>query len=312
MLVFVVIVTSAYLRLAQAGLGCADWPACYGASQLGQVGQTPLLIAIMRVAHRIAASAVAFAVIVIAVVSFGALRHERRRSGLAALLVALTVFLAVLGVITPGAQFPAVVLGNLLGGMVLLAVMAWLLLDASSTRPASGVVSPVLAAGAVILALQIALGAAVSANFAGASCPSLPGCSSGWEIAAKTMALLDPWRVPSALQGAALVDDAARGGLHMLHRLGAAVVTIYWCGVALLVIRRGITVARNVYWVAAVLVAQAAIGAAAVASNLPLWLAVLHNAVAAVAVLAATTALFHSRFSVEASVSAACQIEISK
>ena len=64
-LTFAVIVASAWLRLAQVGLGCADWPACYGASAMDKLGPAPLLFTIMRVTHRIAASAVGFVVTLI-------------------------------------------------------------------------------------------------------------------------------------------------------------------------------------------------------------------------------------------------------
>jgi cytochrome c oxidase assembly protein subunit 15 len=312
-LTFAVIVASAYLRLAQVGLGCADWPACYGASAMDKGGPAPLLFTIMRVTHRIAASAVGFVVIVIAAVSLGRLRRELECSRLAGVLVALTLFLAVLGTATPGAQRPAVTLGNLLGGMALLAAMEWLrrVTQEAPCRARFGA-SPVLMIGIALLVLQITLGALVSGNYAGASCASFPGCSGAWEMSGTTVSLLDPWRLPAPLSGTALIDDPARAGLQMLHRFSAAVVAIWWCGVALIAIRRRTRAAASASWAAAVLLTQCALGAAAVISGMPLWLAVAHNACAALMVLAVTATIFQSRCSDDARVSAACQMVISK
>ena len=312
-LTFAVIVASAWLRLAQAGLGCADWPACYGASAMDKVGPAPLLFTIMRVTHRIAASAVGFVVIVIAAVSFGRLRREIGCTTLAGLIVALTLFLAVLGTVTPGAQLPAVTLGNLLGGMALLAAMAWLnLVTRGAPCRARFAAGPAHMLGIALLALQLTLGALVSANYAGASCPSFPGCSGAWEMSGTTISLLDPWRLPAPLSGTALIGDPARAGLQMLHRFSAAAVVIWWCGLALIALRRRTRVAASASWVAAVLLTQCALGAAAVISGMPLGLAVAHNACAALTVLAVTATVFQSRCSDDARVSAACQMVISK
>ena len=312
-LTFAVIVASAWLRLAQAGLGCVDWPTCYGAAVTVKVEQSSLPFAIMRITHRIAASLVGFLVIVIAAVSLGRMRRELGCARLAGVIVALTLFLAVLGTATPGAQLPAVTLGNLLGGMALVAAMEWLRLATfEAPSRARFAARPVLMIGIALLALQLTLGALVSANYAGASCASFPGCSGAWELSGTTVSLLDPWRLPAPLAGTALIDDPARAGLQMLHRFSAAVVAIWWCGVALIALRSRTRVAASASWVAAVLLTQCALGAAAVISGMPLGLAVAHNACAALTVLAVTATVFQSRCSDDASVSAACQMVTSK
>jgi cytochrome c oxidase assembly protein subunit 15 len=311
-LTFVVVATSAYLRLAQAGLGCADWPACYGVP-LAQGDPPTQQVALMRAIHRIAAAAVGFVVILVAAVSFSGLRRDLGERSLALALGILTVFLALLGAATPGAQLPAVTLGNLLGGMLMLAAFQWL---RESARAAAGharrPVNGGLLVGAALLALQIALGALVSATRSGASCPGLPGCGGGWEMSPMTLALLDPWQLPSPLQGTALIEDPARAGLHMLHRMVAALVVIYWCAMAVLARAQRSPTATAARRVALLLLVQCGVGAAAVAFSLPLWLAVAHNALAALAVLAVASSMYQSRCSDEASVSAACQIVISK
>lgn len=312
-LTFAVIVASAWLRLAQAGLGCVDWPTCYGAAVTVKVEQSSLPFAIMRITHRIAASLVGFLVIVIAAVSLGRMRSELGCARLAGVIVALTLFLAVLGTATPGAQLPAVTLGNLLGGMALVAAMEWLRLATfEAPSRARFAARPVLMIGIALLALQLTLGALVSANYAGASCASFPGCGGAWEMSGAMARLLDPWQLPPPVQGAALIDDPARAGLHMLHRFAAALVVIWWCAVALAALRRKSPGAAAASWAAGVLLVQGALGAGAVMSGLPLGLAVAHNACAAAAVLAATRTVFQARFSDEARVSAACQMVTSK
>ncbi len=307
-LMYLVIVASAFLRLAQDGLGCADWPACYGAiaPQAPGGGEVPVLEMVMRVVHRIAAAGVGFAVIVIAVLCFRG-GGDRRRKWLAGALLGLTVFLAVLGRATPGAVLPAVTLGNLLGGLLMLGLLWRLRLGVAGAArvPASGWVR----LGLVLLALQIALGASVSAFHAAASCATLPACHGEWLPSGGTVAALDPTRPRPALAGTSLAAEPARAALHMAHRFTAVLVLGYW-GVLAMVRVRAAGGAATVL-TAGLLLAQGVTGAATVWLAVPLAAAVLHNALAALAVLAAVSASY-SRLAEAASVSAACQMVISK
>jgi len=108
-------------------------------------------------------------------------------------LLALTLFLAVLGRATPGSQRPAVTLGNVLGGLTMLGLFWWLQLETSAPRHtgAPGLL-PAGVLGMMLLAMQFSLGTLVSANHASVACTSFPGCNAvaataGWEFAA-----LDP------------------------------------------------------------------------------------------------------------------------
>ncbi len=315
-LVFAVIVASAYLRLTQSGLGCADWPACYGAapSLANPVAEPPLLIGVIRVTHRISAAAVGFVVIVITVVCFGAARRSFKRRLVAGLLLGLTLFLALLGTATPGAQLPAVTLGNLLGGMALLGLFWWLRHEGVSAPPAprAPVPAPWTWFGLALLAVQIALGGLVSARFAALACTTFPDCNGAWWPPQATLALLDPSRVPDALPAVALIADPARQALHMTHRFGALIVFGYWAALAAIALRSRRASASRVVLTAVLLAIQIALGAFAVLLELPLVLAIAHNALAALVILAAVSAVFQSRPADAASVSAACQIVTSK
>lgn len=170
------------------------------------------VVGVVRGAHRLTASA---ALLVIVAMLWSALRRPARRwprAALPAALLALALALAVLGLATPGAKLPAVTLGNLLGGWLMLA-LAWRL---AAPAPARGVGS-LAAVAAVLVLAQAALGVMGGASFAGAGCGGLGDClqradGGGWPLWA-----LDPWREP----GGALAAATAR----MLH-VGAAVLLL--------------------------------------------------------------------------------------
>lgn len=119
-LIYVVIVSGAFLRLLEDGLGCPDWPACYAAPPPA-AADSPVVARTMRVVHRVAAAGVGFGVILIALLVFRAPGHVRRKRLTAGLVALTVVFLAALGRATAGAVPPAVTLGNLLGGLLMLA-----------------------------------------------------------------------------------------------------------------------------------------------------------------------------------------------
>ncbi len=213
---------SAYLRLDKAGFGCADWPQCYGQSlrQLQQgvavSAEVQTATAAARLTHRVAAGTALLLVLLMVTVCFG--RPVLRAEGAMALaLLALALFLAVLGRWSSAARVPAVTLGNLLGGFAMLALcsrlaVAGLALDGSvRTLRLRGWV---LVAACLLLA-QLALGGVVSASFAGLSCGAWADCiqaarTIGWDT-------LNPWREPVL---AALPPVNTDGALaHAPHRL---------------------------------------------------------------------------------------------
>ena len=202
-LVFVVIVASAYLRLTQAGLGCADWPACYGAATT----EADPLASLVRGTHRVAASAVGFLVVLITVVCWSLGRQRPAQALVAALLAALTVLLALLGRASTGTHLPAVTLGNLLGGVTMLALLWWLRLQVTVTATApkaDRVIAMWAGVGLVLLVAQISLGALVSANYALTSCTTFPDCNGAWWPRDWPLAAFDPWREANPPSAAAL------------------------------------------------------------------------------------------------------------
>lgn len=280
-LVLAVTSLSAFLRQTKAGLGCAQWPACYGQGlrqsqqgiEAGADAQTASAAA--RLVHRIAASLALLLVITMLMVCFGA-RPLLPREGLLALgLLGLALFLAVLGFWSRAARLPAVAMGNLLGGFLMFALCVRL---AGARAPAlpRWLRAGCLAAAALLL-LQAALGGLVSASYAGLSCSGWGGCDLAETLRAGDLGSLDPWREP-VLNDAAPASPA--GALpHSLHRHAGLVLPALVLPLALLVLRHGRR--RSAAVLALLLVAQVALGLALAALALPLGLALLHNLLAA-------------------------------
>ena len=129
-LVTIVVIVSAYLRLAGSGLGCAEWPACYALIR-SQGGTTALAAAHLvppwaTVTHRLAASTLGLLVLGIVAAALRRRREPGQSLAIPFALLALTVFLSLLGYRTPSPLAPWVALSNLLGGMAMLAMLWWL------------------------------------------------------------------------------------------------------------------------------------------------------------------------------------------
>lgn len=310
-LVFVVVVTSAFLRLVRAGVGCEDWPQCYGVPLTVATASVARLVPWTQVTHLFAAAGVGMLALVTLAL---ALKKPRRRevAVAAALIGALTVFLAVLGRIMPGSLLPAVTLGNVLGGMTLFALFGWLRFDCAAPSRASDcrVLSVAAGVGLALLAVQIALGTVLSANFAARACTGLAEC--GVAPAEWNFAAFNPWRVPDAPSATAAADTARRT-LHMAHRWGGSLVALYFLGLAALLWRARAGTGRGVALALGALpVVQVGLGIMLVRLEVPLAAAVAHSGASALLALAATGALVHSRSAEAAGVSAACQTVTSK
>ncbi|MEK7261671.1 MAG: COX15/CtaA family protein [Pseudomonadota bacterium] len=300
-LVFVVVVLSAYIRLGDAGLGCADtqtagtgWPACFG--QLGAhdnrslVEGGPLLPpSAARTFHRVAATIFSFFSLGIVYLAV----KYRRRGGpgvtLPLLVLAITVFLSVLGIVTPSPLIPAVTTGNVLGGMTLLALL-WIIsqrLQPAVAEDGNNAASLRRWArlGLALVVLQIALGAWTSGSFAGPSCPRLSGCDANWTADNLKHGFDPARRLERDAQGKVLTD-ASQPLVHMTHRALALVTLLYLGWLALRARAAGGRLRTNGNALLAFMLLEAGIGLAGVAANLPLALATAHNAGAALLLLA--------------------------
>lgn len=285
-LVLVITSLSAFIRLSQAGLGCAPWPQCFGSAlQAAQQGvATPVgdstAVQAARLAHRvIATTALAGVLTLVAVCLVG--RPRLWRSGLlamAALLLALG--LAVLGASTRGSRLPVVAIGNLLGGMLMFALCWRLAAPTRTTENQRAHTARSVLAGVVsaVLLMQIGLGALTSASFAGQSCSGLFDCLRLAHAAHWPWAMLIPWREP-VWDAQILPIHAAAAVTQFVHRFGAGVVLMLTLALVRSSLRSG--GARAGWLLLALLGMQLALGVLLVGTGLALPVALLHNLLAA-------------------------------
>ena len=306
-LTLVVVVLGAYVRLSDAGLGCPDWPGCYGrldvpdeAHQIAEANAAyphrPVepAKAWKEMAHRYFAGTLGLMILALAALAW------RRRSApdqpvvLPLCLLALVVFQALLGMWTVTWQLkPVVVMAHLLGGLTTLGLLAWLVLrqggyGESSVVAADRALRGYALLGLALLVAQIALGGWTSANYAALACPDFPTCQTHWWPPTDFREAFTLWRgLGVSYEGGVLANDA-RVTIHLMHRLGALIVFLYlgWLSWRLVVTGRSRVVRFAGLAVAVLLIGQLALGIANVVLRLPLPVAVAHNAGAALLLLA--------------------------
>ncbi len=322
---FAVVVLGAYVRLTDAGLGCPDWPGCYGhlspvgAAHSNNLQQTfpdrPLELgkAWREMVHRYAVGTLSCIIAALVVLAVRSRRQRLVSVPLALALVATLLVQALLGMLTVTWRLnPLIVTAHLVFGMTTLALLWWLTLSlptsswgtaamGSAGRSISGGGGSPLASarrlallGLAALIVQIVLGGWTSSNYAAVACPDFPTCQGAlWPPADFAHAFV-LWHGQINYDGGVLANPA-RVAIHLTHRLGALVATTALALAAVFVLRRrGLVAARPRAWaVLATLGLQVFIGISMVLKSFPLWLATAHTAGAALLLLA-TLALLRS------------------
>ena len=303
-LALAVVMLGAYVRLSDAGLGCPDWPGCYGrlvvphpatsAEELGIEYTRPLEAgkAWREMIHRYLASSLGIICLALAAIAWRNRRDPAQPKFVPAALVALIIFQGLLGMWTVTLLLkPIVVVAHLLGGLATLALLASLGRWRSARFPAP---TPALRAlglaAAAALVLQISLGGWTSANYAALACPDFPKCQTQWWPAvADFKEAFVLWRGIGIDYEGGVLDHPARVAVHFTHRLGALLAAVL---IALLGVRLVEKVATRADGAAvlAALVLQLSLGVSIVKYGFPLPLAVLHNGVAALLLLAVINA----------------------
>lgn len=303
-----VVALGAYVRLSDAGLGCPDWPGCYGriAAPIG-VSEAQAITrqfpgasveapkAWKEMVHRYLAGTLGLSILAI----FLWTRRLRGNLGLPAALVGLVGFQALLGMWTVTERLkPAIVTAHLLGGMTTLALLTWLGLRCSGTLIPAGDHARKLrvwaALGLAVVAAQIALGGWTSSNYAGLACGSTLSCRGEWWPSMDFAGALELDRGLGMTADGGYLSLAALTAIHWLHRLGALVTVSY-----LLWLTAGIWRVSGLrpfaLAITALVLFQAALGLANVRLGLPLALAVAHNAMAALLLVALVILNFRLR-----------------
>lgn len=307
-LAIVVVVLGAWVRLTDAGLGCPDWPGCYGAlivpddtdpeavEKAREGYERPLdsQAGWHEMIHRYAATTLGLAILIAALLAWLNRRDPNQPVAMPLALLGVVIFQGLLGMWTVTLLLkPVIVMGHLLGGLTTLGMATWLLLDhlRRDDRPRNGRRTawwPALI-GLFILVAQIALGGWTSSNYAALACPDLPTCQGEWWPPETNFAEgFVMWRGLGIDYEFGVLDAPSRVAIHYTHRLGALVTFLYLGFLALACIRnsRNETIRQAGSLVLITLVAQVSIGIAVVWFGLPLWLATSHNGVAALLLLA--------------------------
>lgn len=295
-----VVVFGAYVRLADAGLGCPDWPGCYGkltpahaaqyireAHGADPHGPVSMPKAWKEMIHRYLASALGLLIIAIAVLAWRRRAEQGSAPVVATALVGVVIFQGLLGMWTVTLLLkPAIVTAHLLGGMTVLGLLALLALRAYRVPRVE--VAPLVQAlswlAFVLLIAQIMLGGWVSTNYAALACTDFPTCHGSWWPDADYANAFHVVRELGMTPTGELLSLQALTAIHWMHRVGALLAGSALFGLAWVLSRRQATQRIGLVLLAAV-VLQVLIGVANVVFSLPLWLAAAHNAGAALLLL---------------------------
>mgnify|MGYP006357093449 FL=1 len=296
-LCFGVVVLGAYVRLSDAGLGCPDWPGCYGhvtpTGALAKGVELDAGKAWREMIHRYAASTLGLLVVMIAAIAVATRAQRLVPLRLALARVAVIIFQGILGMLTVTWLLkPLIVTAHLVFGLTTLGMLSWLWLTLrprSSMADAPRLVRRWVLIGIIALAVQIVLGGWTSSNYAAMACPDFPRCQGAWWPPMDFRDAFVLWHGLGINYEGGVLDHPARVAIHFVHRLGALVATVALviaAGTALWRVRTPGAVRAAVFVVTA-LALQLAIGIFMVLRAFPLPLATAHNAGAALLLLAA-------------------------
>lgn len=304
-----VVSVGAYTRLADAGLGCPDWPGCYGFLTVpDQVEEVELaetrypgvpvefVKAWWEMGHRYIAGALLVLVFSMLVMAYRGREREDTPLALASVLMVIILCQAAFGAWTVTLKlWPQVVTAHLLGGFTTLSLI-WLLFlrQGGFSQIVAALPAPTLLARVAfaVVVLQIMLGGWVSSNYAALACYDFPSCDGTYT---PPMDLQQGFNIfqsvgPNYLGG--IMTSEARTAIHWVHRIGAIIVLFVVGGLVLQVVRQ---VAVVGYALLAALVAQITLGILNVVWVLPLLNATAHNTVGALLLLVLVTINFAPR-----------------
>ena len=296
---FCVIVLGAWVRLSHAGLGCPDWPGCYGqlawpnaAQEIETANQSfperPFESdkAWREMVHRYLAGSLIILILAMNWISWRGSQANHKFRLLCTTLLVLIIFQALLGMWTVTLKLkPIIVMAHLLGGLTSFSLILWLMY--SSRQPTADkpnikvrkMRAPIIAA-IVILTMQIALGGWTSANYAALACPDLPTCNGQWWPDTNFKEGFILWREIGVDYEGGLLDQRSRVAIHLTHRIGA-IVTLFVLVILAFRLRNIPRLRTGGLVLMGLVLAQFTLGVLNVALYLPLSNAVAHNAGAA-------------------------------
>jgi len=306
-LALIVVVVGAWVRLTDAGLGCPDWPGCYGHAHPAQVADSLASAsaaypsrpfnyqkALHEMVHRYIAGALLLVVVGLAAFAYWNRRDPAQPRVLPFVALGVVVLQAALGAFTVTLLVvPLVVTLHLIGGLTTLSLLWWLSL-APARRDVKAAERPVrrlALAACAALVLQILLGGWTSSNYAAVACPDFPTCQGSYLPHADFRDAFVLWRGLGRDYEGGVLGTPARTAIHYSHRLGAVLAGLLLVAVAVSGWRRaqtpGVRAAAAAVGVAVLL--QWLIGMNLIWQGFPLALGTAHNAGAALLLLATLT-----------------------
>lgn len=302
-LAFAVVILGAFVRLSDAGLGCPDWPGCYGqlspahahqeiAEAHAELPHGPVspAKAWKEMIHRYLASGLGLLIVIIGGMAWVKRDQLQQGIGLPLFLIGFVILQGLFGMWTVTLKLtPIIVTMHLLGGMITLSLLVWLWQRQSRDIPAvRGVdaewIKPYASVALLMVFLQIALGGWVSSNYAALACPDFPTCHGAWLPPMDLHHAFQLMRDLGMTAQGALLPGEALTAIHWMHRVGA-LMTLLIVGLLVIKMLRVAALARAALLIAFVLALQLSLGIANVLLSLPLPVAVAHNAVAAMLLL---------------------------
>lgn len=312
-LTFVVVVLGAYVRLSDAGLGCPDWPGCYGhvgvpdaaheiAAAESAYPERPVEApkAWKEMIHRYIAGFVGLLIGALTVLAWRDRRAPLPR-GLTLATVGVVLVQIVFGALTVTLKVkPIIVTTHLMLGLTTLSLLFWMWIDTRPAAPfrlqAPGWLKPLTLVALVVLIGQIFLGGWTSTNYAALACPDFPACHASYSPKGDLGEAFKLWRGTGIDYEFGVLSTELRATIHLVHRYGALVLTLVVGGLAVLLLMQqtGSGDSRRLGGLLlAALALQVVIGVGLIHLQLPLWLADAHNGGAAVLLLVVLT-LMHA------------------
>lgn len=311
-LALVVVVLGAFVRLSDAGLGCPDWPGCYGHLDVPKTNQevqqanmaypdrpVEAAKAWKEMIHRYFAGALGILVFAMAILAIRNRHSDKQQLIVPLFLVGLIIFQALLGMWTVTVKLnPTIVMSHLMGGLATLSLLWWVSLRQgglfvqrlTSMGDYSGLRRMALI-GLLIVIFQIMLGGWTSANYAALHCPDFPTCQGQWLPNLDFAEAFTMWHGTEQDFEGGIMDNDARVTIHFVHRL-MALVTLVYLGIlalSLLFNQRFSPLRKFGVVLSVVLLTQVLLGISNVLFSLPLLVAVGHNAGAALLLLTMVT-----------------------
>lgn len=308
-----VIMLGTYTRLTNAGLGCLDWPGCYGKlvltqsqhmlSEIKKIYPThPIALdkTWPKMAHRYIASLLGLLIVSLLIMTLLRRKHHPNQTLWPSLLLfAVIIFQAALGMwAVTLLLLPLVFMSHLLGGMTIAALLCWILNSSQYPKKMTYNRLSLLKVwgliGLIILAVQIFLGAWTSTNYAALVCPDFPYCQGTFFPHMNWYDAFNFARPVGPIYKGGQLAMAARMTIQMAHRFGAAISFIYIFSFSMcLILMHDFSSIRKLgILLMGLLILQVLLGISDVVFMLPLLIAVAHNGIAALMLLTMVTILY--------------------